>query len=147
MNTDVIFTQCDCFSIPIRISTVKKLVLTEMQRLALDTGCPIDKLFIRFFTRESSCLACFRYTLDIFGQYDPLGFEFFTPLLQHLSARQLIDVTRHEFAHYVRLMRHGPTSDENCHDALWQKICLELGCTPSPYHTPHVTQLFSSSHS
>lgn len=50
MERNIVFTQCDSFSIPIRLSSVKKLVQAEILHLSQETGCPVDTLPIRFLT-------------------------------------------------------------------------------------------------
>ena len=131
----------DRHHIPVHLDSIEKLIREEMHRLAQQTGLPGDGLPITFTNGKSETIACFRY--QVLGNVGkPIGFQFSLYQMSALSARQLVEVVRHEFAHYVRLKRHGVCQEEGGHDELWKKICVELDCPPDRYHHAHVTQVF-----
>ncbi len=126
----------DEYEIPVTFETVKEMVENEIKRLAKQTGLPGDKLPLRFGEDpEDNAIAYFRRYGD-----QPVEFFFNLCNINGLSANQLRDTVRHEFGHYVRLMRHGQA--KNAHDKKWKAIGNELDYKPSTYYYPYRTKIF-----
>lgn len=140
MNGNEMMSICfDKFKIPIHTDTVKRLIREEIAQLSRKTGLPGDRRPIIFVEDQTPELACFVY--DGSGRGRPLYFQFSLPWMSKLSAHQIVDTVRHEFAHYVRLVRHGITREKGGHDKKWMEICVELGCAPDRYHHEHLTRI------
>lgn len=145
MNDRIVNIPLEHSSYPVRISTIQRFILNEIKRLSDATGYPGDQLPVRFLTSKETNGG---KTIAEFvserrgGVYVPTGFNFYLDEITKHSANQIIDTTRHEFAHYVRLMQYGHCSENNGHDALWKDICKHLSCKPERYFRPHVTQCF-----
>lgn len=129
----------DKYKIPVEKETVKNMILNEIAELSKKTGLGGDKLPVEFSDPENETIAFFCYTRNGNGTKPTnLKFNFSLLKMDGFSARQIIDVVRHEFAHYARLIWYGHS--ENCHDKIWKKICADLGGTPQEYYVPHVTK-------
>lgn len=118
-----------------RQSTYESFIRSVLHELSVKTGTSADKLPIDF-VQNKDYVACYFYGKQ------PGGFHFNTDYLPKLSPRQLHEVIIHEFAHYVRNERFGPTRKKQGHDTKWVEICHELGIEGNRYHKLHVTQLF-----
>lgn len=134
----------DCYSIsfgrenahfPFRQSTYKAFIHSVLHELSAKTGTHADKLPVHF-VQNKNYIACFYYG----GKGN--GFNVNTDFLPSLTPRQLREVIIHEFAHYLRNERFGPTKEKDGHDAKWVAICKELGIAGDRYHKMHVTQVF-----
>lgn len=145
MNDHVANIPLEHSSYPVRLSTIQRFILGEIRRLSGVTGYPGDRLPVHFLPvqkkKGGKTIAEF-VAKKRGGVYVPAGFNFYLDEITKCSANQIIDTTRHEFAHYVRLMKYGHCTENNGHDALWKDICRHLSCKPERYFRPHVTQCF-----
>lgn len=138
-NSDVFNLGFDKYKIPVQKETVRNIILNEISELSEKTGLRGDRLPVEFADIDNGVIAFFSYTRNGDNEKPTnLKFNFSLMKMDGFSARQIIDVVRHEFAHYARLIWHGHS--ENCHDKLWQKICADIGGTPREYYTPHITR-------
>ena len=138
-KTDIFYLTLDNYKIPVKLQTVKSFILNEIAELSVKTGMPGNKLPVDFVDTNSDTIAFFGYCRDETNtHFSDMRFNFSLSNMEGFSARQIADTVRHEFAHYVRLLRYGYS--KNCHDAVWKKICVELGATPEEYHKPHITR-------
>lgn len=143
MNTKV-YLAVDRFRVPFKTSSIKQLIKSEIARLSKETGLPGDKLPVKFINSSTvNYIGCYSYS-HIGDKVISEEFIFNFYQFKDFSAKQIIDVVRHEFSHYIRRMRHGIDGD-NCHDTKFRGICGELGCDGTAYHYSHVTKLFKDS--
>lgn len=135
-KNDKIKLHFDRFSFSVSAEAVKRLVLKEMDRLSKETGISIDHIPIEFYDNEKGVtIAYFQHCGT-----KPLKFAFHLNKFNGASANGIIDTVRHEFAHFVALVRKGDAIKP--HGPEWKAICAELGAAPSPYADRSVTQHF-----
>lgn len=130
----------DHYHIPVRKETIEKFIRLEMEKLSKKTGLPL--LPIEFVDNPGGSeitVACFEYYIVTETEGRPHNFQFNNKYFDKLSAHQLTCTVRHEFAHYVRLMRHGICNINQGHDKLWENICIELDCPPERFYIEHIT--------
>lgn len=142
----------DKFHIPVPVSAIKTLILDEIKTLSAKTGHPGDHLPVEFYSATDvnekhvfidnpNTLACFVYTHSANGNITPKGFFFSLEWMTQISAHQIIDVVKHEFAHYIRTVKYGVSPIPGGHDQLWREICVKIGYPPEQYHMRHNTQI------
>lgn len=99
----------------------------------LDRKTHIDTSYIpiRIFYAPQKTIARCCYTVSRSGVYTPTGFEFNRYFEERMSAAGWHDAYLHEYAHaaVMVLTKHG-----HGHDAVWQQMCIQLGCRPEPYN-------------
>ena len=130
----------DRFLFQVDYKTLKKFVRNEFERLAKITGYSISGLKIEFRTNtKDDTVACFSYRGS-----KPEGFCVYLNKLEKTSANKIVDVCRHEFAHYVAFVQNGckPLSDP--HNEAWKKVCNQLEAYPSPYLQMALTKHFKN---
>lgn len=104
----------------------------ELRRLDAVTGLHGADLPISFgYARQT--LGVFQFTRD--GQ--PLRFRFSKYFLDdpHFTQQEAVDLIRHEYAHYMQLMRGGPNA-EPPHGDGWKQCCREIGAHPEGRYRP-----------
>lgn len=139
MNENIFYFGFDKYKIPIGRETVKKMILKEISELSKKTGLRGDTLPVEFIDPDNEMIAFFSYHRnENSGKPTDLKFNFSLVKMNGFSARQIIDVVRHEFAHFARLIWYGHS--DNCHDNIWKEICANIGGTPQEFYTPHITK-------
>lgn len=140
MNSEVVLSY-DRFPIVVQAESIKKLIKDEIKRLSEKTKLPGDKLPIKFVNDPKvGYIGCYSFSYS--GQKvisESFTFNFYH--FKGFSARQIIDVTRHEFSHYARRCRYGIHTGE-AHDTKFRDVCRELDCNGNAYHSQHTTQIF-----
>ena len=99
-----------------------KVIREEFARLDAMTGLKGRELPIYFFYRRYAPEAGFILEGD-----QPVAFVFNKNVYDSRKTedRLLMAVVRHEYAHYMDLMRNGPTED--VHGEAWAACCQEVG--------------------
>jgi len=64
--------------------------------------------------------------------YNPVAMEFSHVFLNTASYDDVIDIIKHECAHYLVGIE---THESHGHDAVFKKMCLRIGCTNNKTHT------------
>lgn len=131
----------DCIPIGITQSGLEKFVTDEMARLSTTTGYPITNLSLEFSNEaKDRTIACFKY-YDILPRKS-VGFCFFIPNIDGLSANKIVDTCRHEFAHFI-VCEQGIV-EKDAHGPRWQEVCRTLNAIPSAYKDISLTKHFSN---
>lgn len=139
MQKDSLNIIFDKYTVSVSVEAVKKLIMKELRRLSKETGYSLNSLKIEFYFKENDgTLAYFSYLPDMAE-----GFFFNLAQFDGRSANQIIDVVRHEFAHYVVFMRKIG-NPKNAHGTAWKRVCTELGAKPNTYATNSKTKHFSN---
>lgn len=135
------------FRIPLSTNTIKKLIIETIDKLSYETGMPGNKLPIYFYNsppeEPDSTIAYFSYK-DKGTFVEPISFSFNLykfRKIENISCSQIVDIVKHEFAHYVRDVTYGPTKDDG-HDDKYREVCKKLDCSPEPQHQTHLTKIF-----
>lgn len=117
----------DRYSLPVEYSIVEKFILKELHRLSKETGYSIKNLTVEFkINKRRDTVAYFTHT-----DHSPIGFCFYINMLDNVSANKIIDVCRHEFAHYITFMQNRGKVLSDVHGSAWKKVCKNIGAFPS----------------
>lgn len=94
----------DKFSFSVSYSMLEEFITNELKRLSEETGYGIENLKIEFRdNNDDSTVAYFHHRGD-----HPVGFCFHLNKFNDTSPNKIIDVCRHEFAHFVVCMQNVP---------------------------------------
>ena len=109
----------------------RERIRQEIRQLDHRTGLNGQRLRIDFSNDEKT-IGSFTSTQSKI----PLYFTFSTRYFEDPSFTdaEVIDVIRHEFAHYMKCVRH-PDAEEDSHGPLWQQCCREIGAIPQARHS------------
>ena len=130
MNPEkTILLHFDKFTFPVTYSELKTFICAELNRLSKVTGYSIKNLKLEFKEdTKQNVVAYFSYSGDC-----PIGFCFFLKKLNNTSPNEIIDVCRHEFAHFVVCMQNAGHQPKDAHGTKWKKVCGDLGARPSTH--------------
>ena len=130
----------DRFLFQVDYKSLKKFVRKEFERLAKITGYSIRNLKIEFRTNtKDDTIAYFSYRGN-----KPEGFCVYLNKLENTSANKIVDVCRHEFAHYVAFVQNNCKPLADPHNDVWKKVCRQLEAYPSPYLQNALTKHFKN---
>lgn len=110
----------------------EETIREEMRRLDAVTGLKGSEVPIVFgYARQT--LGLFQYTRE--GK--PALFRFSRHFLDdpNFSHAQALDLIRHEYAHYMNLMRNGREHGSG-HGENWKQCCREIGAAPERCYQP-----------
>lgn len=109
----------------------RERIRQEIRQLDHRTGLNGTRLAIDF-SEDEKTIGSFTHTAGNI----PLHFTFSTRFFERpsFSDAEVIDVIRHEFAHYMKCVRH-PDVEEDSHGPLWQQCCREIGAVPQARHS------------
>lgn len=126
--------------VPIALSKVDTKIKKEIRRLARLTGLPGENLPIEYVRNPN------QDALGWFSNCLPYKIVFNLDSLEKckVSPRQLIEITQHEFAHYVqKLLYDIDMADREGHGPDFTKACKKVGCSDSRYFNPKAYKLFN----
>ena len=103
-------------------------VKIELDKLRVADGLPVIQVPINANGRLTRTLGRVR-----FSRYscEPICIEFAQRLLDNGTDNDIINVIKHEYAHYYLLV---VTGENHGHDALFKQKCREIGCTHEKTH-------------
>lgn len=108
---------------------LEKFILDELNKLSKATGYSIKNLAIEFKDNsKNSTLAYFSREGD-----KPIGFCFYLGKFDYMSPNKIIDICRHEFAHFMVCMQNSGNHPKEPHGTKWKNICYSLGAIPSAH--------------
>lgn len=109
--------------------TIEK-IRSEMNKLSTADG--IGNIFvpIEINGRLTRAMGRVKFTKEIDGTCTPTKIEFARNLLENAKDEDIVQVIKHEYAHYYLLVE---TKTDHGHDVVFKRKCAEIGCTHSGY--------------
>lgn len=129
----------DRFTYMVSYRAIKELITNELHRLAAETNYSIDGIPICFKEKSNgNAAAYFKHQGS-----DPVSFTFCLDTFDDISANEIIDICRHEFAHYVVCAENADNLPKNAHGAKWVATCKRLGARPDTHVHKELTMHFA----
>ena len=105
------------------------LVRNEIKRLDRETGLDTSKLYIKINGRFTRCLGRFEFVAcPKDNSYEPCGFQFGKKFLETATEEEILEITQHEYAHYVQHELYGYYRGMKPHGEEFQNACDLINC-------------------
>lgn len=130
----------DRFVYTVSYGTVKELILKELNRLSAETKYPIKGIPVYFKEKSTgNAVAYFRRSGN-----KPVSFTFCLDTFDGVSANEIYDTCRHEFAHFMVCMDAKPNQKIIPHGEKWAAACRRVGARVDTHIHNELTQHFIS---
>ena len=101
-------------------------VRVELNKLSQKDGIGDIIVPVEINGRLTRAMGRVKFEKDSYDVCTPMKIEFSRKLLENASEEDIMQVIKHEYAHYYILVE---TATDHGHDAVFKRKCAEIGCT------------------